>query len=88
VTTKVKYEDIKFVNEEIQKLFKGDYKDFNDWERTFLTDMNGLIQLETPLSEKQIYQLYKAYFKHIEGDESEAEDWAREHGLIHLYRPR
>jgi len=88
MTTKVKIEDIQFVTAELKKLFTNHYKDFNDWETTFLRDMFSLIEVETPLTEKQIFALYKAYFKHVEGDEDELEDWAREHGLIHLYSQR
>lgn len=86
MTKPVKIDDIQFVNAELQKLLGGHYPDFNDWERGFLLDMARLIELNVSLTAKQVFNLYKAYFKHVEGDESELEDWAREHGMMHLMR--
>lgn len=88
MTTRVKIEDIIFVDSEISKLFRNCYNGFNEWETKFLRDVHDLISMSTPLSEKQLLHLYKAYFKHVESDEDALEDWAREHGLLHLMQPR
>lgn len=76
---RLELEDILFVNTEIQKAFKAGYDRFNTWETRFVIDMAALIELETPLSKKQLFYLYKIYYEHIINDKEEFDDWCVEH---------
>lgn len=69
-----KLEDIVFTCAEVVKLLSNP-DTLNDWETKFVRDMNDLIGVSTPLSRKQLYQLYKIYFKHVEDDRDAFDDF-------------
>lgn len=80
----VRIDDIIYTTKECVKLLTG--TNYNDWERQFIQNIHELVNLDTALTPKQIYHLYKIYFKHIEGDIDELENWCREYGFIEYWR--
>jgi len=80
MTASIKIEDIKFVNAELRKLLTAGTT-LNDWETKFVRDIGDLIDVDTALSKKQIFYLYRTYFQRVEDDMDAFEDWCDNFGF-------
>lgn len=83
-------EDIKYVLGELKKYYSTNAKDFTPWEQDFLRDIFLIMSVIEAgggygFTNKQLFNIYKLYYKHIEGDDFEFEGFCTDNGMKSLW---
>lgn len=78
--------DLAYVSKETRKYWKTNPKEISDFEERFLTTTLDLVDSGVSISQKQLYWLYRIYYKHIEGDMDMFEEWVNHNGMRAIHQ--